>query len=74
MNVTRYRNRRSKIRKKNIMSTSKGKMISKFFVVAAVVAAVSAQDDDFTCPDEFLTTNICTVVTSIVIVKRLVKN
>ena len=54
MNITRYRNRRSKIRKKNIRSTSKGKMISKLFVVAAVVAAVSAQDDDFTCPDEFL--------------------
>merc|ERR1740128_499475 len=29
-------------------------MISKSFVVAAVVCAASAQTDDFTCPDEFL--------------------
>merc|ERR1712128_354698 len=29
-------------------------MISKLFVVAAVVCAASAQTDDFTCPDEFL--------------------
>jgi len=28
-------------------------MISKLFVVAAVTALVSGQEDDFTCPDEF---------------------
>merc|ERR1739848_649312 len=32
---------------------SRGKMISKLFVVAAVTALVSGQEDDFTCPDEF---------------------
>merc|ERR1712183_1002177 len=36
-----------------VRSTSRGKMISKLFVVAAVAALVSGQEDDFTCPDEF---------------------
>jgi len=29
-------------------------MSARLLVVAAVVAAVSAQEDDFQCPDEFI--------------------